>query len=150
MDAIDRRLIELLKKDAKTTVAQLAKVLNRSPTPVYERIKRLEKTGVIKGYTIVLDAVRMGRKLTAFCEVSLKTHEVELLNAFEERIRDLDEVVECHHIAGSFDYLLKVQTSDIESYQRFVTEKLATVPNIGKVQSAFAMKEIKSSWTGRA
>lgn len=147
MDSIDHKLIALLKKDAKMTVAQLAAELNRSPTPIYERIKKLEKTGVIRGYTAIIDGVKLGRTLTAFCEVTLKTHEAEHLKAFEAKILELDDVVECHHIAGSFDYLLKILVSDISHYQRFVTEKLTSVPYIARLQSAFALSEIKGTWS---
>lgn len=147
MDAIDLQLIALLKQDAKMTIAQLASELNRSPTPIYERIKKLESSGVIRGYTAIVDGVKLGRILTAFCEVTLKSHESQHIQAFEKRVLELDDVVECHHIAGSFDYLLKVQVADIGSYQQFVTTKLTSVPYIGRVQSAFAMSEIKGTWS---
>lgn len=125
------------------TVAQLANEVNRSPTPVYERIKKLEANGVICGYTAIVDHSKLNRGLTAFCEVSLKSHEAGHLKAFEEKIWELDDIIECHHIAGSFDYLLKIQVSDISTYQKFVMEKLTSVPYIAHLQTDFAMKEIK-------
>lgn len=145
MDALDKKIVELLSADGKMTVAQIAAEVNRSTTPVHERIKRLEGTGVIIGYSAVVDWKKMGQNLTAFCEVSLQSHEYDHLMRFEERVQSLSEIIECHHIAGSFDYLLKIRTADIESYQRFISEKLATVPHIGKLQTAFAMKEIKGA-----
>lgn len=143
MDALDHKIIGLLKEDGKKTIADLAKAVNRSTTPVHERVKRLERDGVIQGYTAVIDPEKIGLGLTAFCEVNLQSHEAEMLSTFEKNIAEMEEVIECHHIAGSFDYLLKVQTADIHTYQKFLSEKLATVKYIGKLQSAFAMKSVK-------
>ncbi len=146
MDILDRKIVELLRNDGKMTISQLALAVNRSTTPVHERVKKLEKAGVIIGYSARVNPQKIGLTLTAFCEVSLQSHELEMLRAFEGEIDNLDEVVECHHIAGSFDYLLKVQTTDMESYQHFISHKLAAVPHIGRLQSAFAMKKVKGRW----
>ncbi len=146
MDTLDNRIVELLRADGKMTIAQLAEAVNRSTTPVHERVKKLEKTGVIIGYSARVDPTKIGLGLTAFCEVSLQGHEQEMLNAFERAIDSLDEIVECHHIAGSFDYLLKVQTADIQAYQSFLSQQLAAIPHVGRIQSAFAMKKVKGRW----
>lgn len=143
MDALDRKLLALLREDGKMTIAQLADRVNRSTTPVHERVKKLERDGVILGYSANIDPKKIGLGLTAFCEVSLQSHKLNKLEAFEAEIIALDEVVECHHIAGSFDYLLKIQTANISTYQEFLSSKLAAVPHIAKLQSAFGMKKVK-------
>lgn len=143
MDKLDRQLISLLQEDGKMTIAQLADKVNRSTTPVYERVKKLEREGVIMGYTALVDPQKIGLGLTAFCEVSLQSHKQSKLEAFEAEVKVLDEVVECHHIAGSFDYLLKIQTANINTYQEFLSHKLSAVPHIAKLQSAFGMKRVK-------
>lgn len=143
MDKLDRKLVSLLEKDGKMTISQLADQVNRSTTPVYERVKKLERDGVILGYSAIVNPQKLGLGLTAFCEVSLQSHKQSKLEAFESEIAALDEVVECHHIAGSFDYLLKVQTENISTYQEFLSHKLSAVPHIAKLQSAFGMKKVK-------
>lgn len=143
MDALDRKIVELLRDDGKLTIAQLAEAVNRSTTPVHERVKKLERDGVIIGYSARVNPTKLGLGLTAFCEVSLQTHEFDMLRAFEAEIDKLVEIVECHHIAGSFDYLLKIQTKDIAAYQEFLSQELSAVPHIGRIQSAFAMKKVK-------
>jgi Lrp/AsnC family leucine-responsive transcriptional regulator len=145
LDSIDKSIIRLLQEDAKYTNKQIAERLHLTTTPVFERIKKLEKEGYIEKYVALVNRKKVGLQLISYCDVSLKQHDAEYLNIFEREILSLPEVVECYHIAGMFDYLLKVVVPDMETYQRFVAEKLATFENIGRVQSAFVMKEIKSS-----
>ena len=144
MDAIDRRILDLLQRDGKIKIKEIAAALNMSNTPIFERIKRLEKDGVISGYKAVVDRNKLGFHLTAFCAVSLESHHVEYIEQFVDDVRGLSEVAECYHIAGSFDYLLKLYMKDMEDYQIFVSKKLASLANIGKVQSSFVMTEIKN------
>ncbi len=144
LDATDRRIVNLLELDAKMTIKDIANKLNMSTTPIFERIKRLEKTGYIKGYTAIVDSKMMGFNLVAYCTVTLETHHKEHIHQFVSDVQELTEVVECYHIAGLFDYLLKIYVKDMNDYQMFITEKLASIKNIGKVQSSFVMTEIKS------
>lgn len=144
LDATDRRIINLLEQDAKMTIKDIASNLKMSTTPIFDRIKRLEKTGYIKGYTAIVDSKMMGFNLIAFCTVTLETHHKEHITQFVEDVQELKEVIECYHIAGLFDYLLKIYAKDMNDYQKFITDKLASIKNIGKVQSSFVMTEIKS------
>jgi len=143
LDAIDRRILTMLQDNGKATNKEIASVLGMSITPIYERIKKMEDAGYIKKYTTVVDKDMLGYHLMAFCNVRLKEHTKEYLERFEEQIAELPEVSECYHIAGNFDYLLKVTVVDMEVYHFFITTKLATLDNIGHVQSSFVMKEVK-------
>lgn len=143
LDATDLRILQMLQEDAKVTTKEIAAQLHITTTPVFERIKRLEKDGYIGKYVALLDRKKMGLVLVAYTNVSLKEHNTEFLLHFEQAVRSLPEVVECYHIAGLFDYLLKVVVKDMEAYQQFVVNKLAALENIGKVQSSFVMTEIK-------
>ncbi|MCB0609008.1 MAG: Lrp/AsnC family transcriptional regulator [Lewinella sp.] len=145
LDDTDKAILRLLQEDAKYTNKEIASRLNLSTTPVFERIKRLEREGVIRKYVALADRKKVNLGLVSFCNVSLKQHAMELLVRFEEDVKSLPEVVECYHIAGMFDYLLKVVVKDMEAYQQFVSRKLAAVENIGRVQSAFVMTELKNS-----
>jgi DNA-binding Lrp family transcriptional regulator len=145
LDELDRKLLELVQTDAKMTIKELAEQLHLSTTPVFERVKRLEKEGYIDRYVAVLNRKKVGLGLLVMCDVSLKEHNRDYIQQFESAVRQLKEVMECYHIAGAFDYLLKVVVTDMDAYQQFVKEKLATLDNIGRVQSYFVMTEVKSS-----
>ena len=142
-DATDLAIINLLQKDARQTVKQIAEQLNLSTTPVFERIKWLEKNEYLKKYVALANRSKLGFELVAFCNVSLKEHSLPYLNLFETEIRKLNEVIECYHIAGMYDYLLKVIVPNMEAYHNFITHKLAVFENIGNVQSSFVMTEVK-------
>lgn len=144
LDIIDRSILRLLQKDAFLTTKEIAVQVNMSTTPVFERVKRLERDGFIKGYTALLDRRKIGLSMLVFCEVSLKEHNRDYLFRFEQEVADLMEVIECHHITGAFDYLLKVVVGDMDDYQQFVKNKLAALENIGQVQSHFVMTEVKN------
>ncbi len=143
LDQIDRGILRLLQKNAKLTNKEMAQELNLSVTPIYERIKRLERDGFIKAYRAELDRRQLGFKLQAFCNVSLQEHQTEYLRRFERDVRKLPEVLACYHIAGNFDYLLHVVVHDMEAYQTFVADRLAGLDHIRQVQSSFVMTEVK-------
>jgi len=145
LDAVDRAILEMLQKDAFLTTKEMAAQLNLTTTPVFERVKRLEREGYIDGYTALLNRKKVGLPMMVFCDVSLKEHNREYLLRFEHQIAALPEVIECHHMAGAFDYLLKVVARDMDDYQYFVKEKLAALENIGRVQSYFVMSEVKNT-----
>jgi DNA-binding Lrp family transcriptional regulator len=145
LDDTDRRLLELLQTDAFLTNKELAARLHLTPTPIHERVKRLEREGYIRGYVALLDKAKIGRSLVAFCQVSLKEHTQAFIQEFEEKIRELPEVIECYNIAGPYDYLLKIMVRDMDDYRRFVVEQLTALAHIGGPQSTFVMAEIKYS-----
>ncbi len=143
MDAIDRSILVLLQKDGKITNKEIAQRLNLTTTPVFERIKKLERDGFIKSYKARIDRKKVGLQLIVFCNVTLNLHQTDYLKKFEKDIQQFDEVVECYHIAGEFDYLIKIYAQNMESYQDFLSNKLASLENISKVQSSFVMTEVK-------
>ncbi len=145
LDPIDLRILDFLQRDAKITNKEIAAQLGMTTTPVYERIKKLEESSYIDRYVALVDKSKLGYGLMAFCNVSLKEHSSEYIKIFEKEILSLNEVIECHHIAGSFDYLLKVIAKDMTSYQDFIVNKLAGLENIGNVISSFVMTEVKYS-----
>ncbi len=144
IDATDRRIIHQLQQNGKETIKEIADFLGMSTTPVFERIKKLERDGFIEGYTAIVNKEKMGFQLVAFCTVTLESHHTEFINQFESDIKSLPEVMECYHIAGLFDYLLKIYSKDMVDYQNFITQKLASISNIGRVQSSFIMTEVKN------
>ena len=145
IDAIDRRIIRLLQEDGKMKIKEIAHALKMTTTPIFERIKRLEQTGYIKGYTAIVDREKLGFQLVAFCSVTLEVHNKNNIQLFVKQINELPEVAECYHIAGMFDYLLKIYVKDMLDYQDFITNKLASLANISRVQSSFVMTEIKQA-----
>ncbi|WP_291910695.1 Lrp/AsnC family transcriptional regulator [Chitinophaga sp. CB10] len=143
LDHTDKRILTLLQKDAKLNTKEIAHRIGLSVTPTYERLKKIEKLGIIRNYVTLLDPEKVGKTLMAYCNVSLQLHSLPLLRKFEAAVMKLDEVMECFHLAGNYDYLLKVVVDDMKSYQHFITQKLATIENIAQVHSSFVMTEIK-------
>lgn len=145
LDDIDFRLIKALQEDAKKNVKELCDELHLSKTPVYERIRRLEHEGVIKGYTAVIDNKEVGLPLTVFCNISLAVHDDEHIERFTSEIGLIEEVMECYLTGGHYDVLLKVVLKDLEAYNKFVFEKLTKVHGIVRMQSSIVLKEVKST-----
>ncbi len=145
LDSTDTAILTLLQKNAKLTIKDLSQRLNLTTTPIFERIKRMEREGYISGYSARLNRKKMGYSLMVLCNVNLQSHQVEILQQFEKDIKQFKEVNECFHLAGGNDYMLKVIVRNIEEYQEFATKKLATIPNISTVQSNFVLTEVKNS-----
>lgn len=146
-DNTDRDILMYLQEDAKLTTKELAGRLNLSPTPVYERVKRLENEGVIKKYVAQVDREKVGKGLMVLCNIRLKEHEQMAGAKFVKQIIELPEVVECLNISGDYDFLIKVVVGDMREYQSFIMNKLASLENIGSTQSIFVMGEIKNDNT---
>lgn len=142
MDAIDKKILQLLQEDSKRTIKEIAAEIGLSSTPVYDRIRKLEQAQVIKGYSVKLDRNKLGLPLLVFCNVNLNQHQHSYLVQFEKDIKQFEEVLECYHVAGIYDYLMKISVPDMEHYQMFVSYKLASLENIAKVQSSFVMTSI--------
>ncbi|MBK8547796.1 MAG: Lrp/AsnC family transcriptional regulator [Saprospiraceae bacterium] len=142
-DPYDIAILQEVQKNAKITIKDLSEKINLSPTPTFERLKKLEKEGYITGYHAKLDIKKLGLSLMVMCNVSLKNHQKDIIEKFQEEIIRFDEVKECYHIAGMYDYLLKIIVKDMDAYQQFVSKKLASLDNIGNVQSSFVMIELK-------
>lgn len=144
-DAADRAILQLLQEDAFLTTKEIAARLNLTTTPVFERVKRLEREGYVVRYTALLNRRKIGLPMLVFCDVALKEHNRDFLLRFEAAVVGIPEVIECHHITGEYDYMLKVVVRDMDDYQQFMKEKLAALENIGRVQSHFVMTEVKNS-----
>lgn len=142
-DQTDKKILKYLQADARLNTKQLAGKIGLTITPTYERLKKIEQSGVVKQYVALLDREVIGKTIVAFINVSLQLHSKPLISSFEKAIVKIPEVMECFHVAGNFDYLLKVVVGDMNSYQNFLSNKLAAIENIAHVQSSFVMSEIK-------
>lgn len=143
LDKTDIDIIKALSQDSRMSVRELAFAVHRSPTPVFERLRRLEREGVIKAYTVLVDREKIGRGFTVFCNVKLQNISTENHEGFAREVEAMAEVTECYNVSGSFDYLLKVQVPDMKSYRNFVTDTLGRLPMLDSVQSVFVMDTIK-------
>jgi DNA-binding Lrp family transcriptional regulator len=141
LDATDIKILEILQQDSRITSKALAVELNLSPTPVFERVKRLERDGIIKKYVALVDNKKIDLMLTTFISISLTKHTRMYLEKFVKEVEKYPEVLECYHIAGNFDFLLKVLVKDIEAYESFTLTKLATTANLGQVHSSFVLSK---------
>lgn len=143
LDETDIKILQALQLDAKVNTKELSEQLHISKTPIYERIKRLENDGYIKGYTALVDNKKVGLPLIVFCNVSLAVHDDEHIQRFKQEIADIDEIMECYSTGGIYDFFLKVVLKDLDTYNQFVFEKLTKVHGIVKMQSSFVLSEIK-------
>ena len=145
LDQIDRKILDILQKNAKITNAQLSKEIGLSPAPTLERVKKLEQTGIIKSYHARLDPNKIGMGVSTFVHVSLKGHNKENINAFLSAINTIDEIIECHHITGTGDFILKVIAKDISSYQNLMLEKVSDIAVVDNLQSMVILSTFKDS-----
>jgi Lrp/AsnC family leucine-responsive transcriptional regulator len=143
LDTIDLHILKLLQQNAKMSIKEIADTVGLSVTPTYERMKKIEGSGLIKSTVALLDADLLDRNTVVFCSVSLQVHNIKAIQAFEKAIQKITEVLECHHITGQYDYLLKVVVHDMKAYQYFLTHKLAVIENIAQVHSNFVMSAVK-------
>jgi DNA-binding Lrp family transcriptional regulator len=145
LDEKDRAILRLLQADAKITVREIAARVHLSTTPVHERIRRLEETGVIRQYAALLDHSKVRKGLLAICYVSLKEHNKKSGGRFIRIIQELPEVIECFIISGEFDFMLKIAVENMDAYYDFHVNKLGQVENLGHVQSTFVMGVVKQT-----
>lgn len=146
IDNIDIQILKFLQENSALTTKELAKLVNLSVSPVFERVKRLEKNGYIKGYHAVLDAEKLSRGFVVICNVRLKHHSKELGKKFTEAIMPIEEITECYNISGDYDFMLKIHVESMQRYQDFVLNTLGEIDSIGNLQSLFVMGEIKNSY----
>lgn len=145
MDAIDKKLLQLLQKDTKKTTKELSSKLNLSVTAVYERIKKLEREGIIDKYVAVLNRNKINKGFVVFCHIKLIQHSKDFLTKFESEVVKLPEALECFHVSGDYDYILKVCVKDMEEYREFMVTKLTTLQHIGSTHSTFMIGEVKNT-----
>lgn len=143
MDAIDRRLLAELQDEGRVTNVELAQRVGLTAPPCLRRVRALEDAGVIKGYHAELDASKLGFAITVFALVSLKSQAEESLRQFEEHMRTLAEVRECHMLNGEIDFILKIVSRDLQSFQEFLTSKLTPAPNVASVKTSLTIRTAK-------
>ena len=144
-DKKDLAILKLLQQNARLTVKEISEKVHLSTTPVHERIKRMEESGIIKEYVTILDNSKVKKGLTVICYVSLKQHGKNAGVKFIKTINDLNEVIECFSISGEFDFVLKVVCEDMNAYYDFHVNKLSEIENVGHLQSVFVMGIIKQT-----
>lgn len=143
MDAIDRKIIRNLQKDGRLTNQDLADKINLSPSPCLRRVRNLESQGVISGYTAIVDQEKYGLPINVFVNLRLEKQSEEAIRSFEEDVQKLDEVVECYLMTGSRDYMLRVVSQSLKTYEAFVRDKLTTISGIAGIESSFAFGQVK-------
>lgn len=145
LDKIDIQILSILQKDSNRTTKSIAQELGMTTSPIFERIKKLEKEGFIKKYVAVLDNKKIGLKLKVFIGITLQGHTRSFLEKFVKEINNFPEVVECHRVSGNYDYLLKLVVADIEAYETFIISKLTLLPYLGNVQSLITLSTGKET-----
>jgi Lrp/AsnC family leucine-responsive transcriptional regulator len=145
LDTIDKKLINLLQQDSKQTTKQLSLQLNLSVTAIYERVKKLENQKVIEKYVAIVNKNKIEKSFLVFCHIKLIQHSKEYLNTFEYEVLKLEEVSECFHVSGDYDYILKIYVKDMDAYRNFVVTKLTAIKHIGSTHSTFAIEQVKNT-----
>lgn len=145
LDATDKKLLQLLQEDSTKTTKELSTKLNLSVTAVYERVKKLERSGIINKYVALVDRNKVDKGFVVFCHLKLIQHTKEYLTKFEQQVVKLDEVLECFHVSGDYDYILKIFVANMEAYREFMVTKLTTLQHIGSTHSTFMISEVKNT-----
>ncbi len=144
LDATDLAILDELQKNGKLTNKELAMAVHLSPTPTFERVRRLERDGYIRKYVAVLDADKLDCGFVAFCYLKMKQHSFENATRIMEAVKALPEITECYNISGDYDFLLKIFTSDMKAYQKFLLRILGEIDCIGSLNSSFVLGEVKN------
>jgi Lrp/AsnC family leucine-responsive transcriptional regulator len=145
LDPTDKKLLMLLQEDSTKTTKELSLKLNLSVTAIYERIKKLEREGIIDKYVALLNKSKIKKSFVVFCHLKLLQHKKEYLTQFEKQVTLLDEVMECYHVSGDYDYILKILVENMEEYREFMVTKLTTLHHIGSTHSTFMISEVKNT-----
>jgi Lrp/AsnC family leucine-responsive transcriptional regulator len=147
LDRIDRLILKRLQIDGRQSVSELARQVHLTTSPCLDRVRRLEEEGYIQGYVALLNPSHLGARLLAFVEVRIDRTVPEVFQNFRAGVELLEEVVECHMVAGGFDYLIKIRVADMETYRKFLGERLTTLPGIEQTHTYVVMEEVKSTLT---
>lgn len=142
-DSIDKQILSILQQDARITNVQLAKKIGISPPAMLERVKRLENNGIIKRYVAIVDPSKVSKGIFALVSVSLSAHQLSSIDLFTKQIKKLDEVLECYHVAGEEDFILKIAVSSIEEYENFILSKLTKINGVSRVNTKFVLSTVK-------
>lgn len=142
---MDWRVLRLLQNDARVSTAELARQVELSPPGLQKRLRKLEESGVIERYVTLVNRESVGLDLLCFVHVTLAHHEPEYVSRFRDAMKLLPEVLECHHLTGEFDYLLKVVVENHKHLERFLFEKITRIPGVDRVRTSIVLREIKAS-----
>ncbi|MET7489301.1 Lrp/AsnC family transcriptional regulator [Streptomyces sp. NPDC005538] len=145
MDEVDRSILAVLERDGRISNNELAARVGLTPSPCLRRVRQMEEAGIIRGYRALIDPAAVGRGLRVFAGVRLMRHTRAAVVAFEEQVRELPEVIACHHITGNFDYLLQVEVADLPAYEDFHANQMAALPGVGTVNSFVIMKTLDTA-----
>ena len=145
MDAKDRHILRELQRDGRLTNAELAERVNLSPSPCLRRVRNLEKAGVIDRYVAIIDREAAGYPVTAFVQVTLARHDREVVDGFEKRVRETPQILTCHLMTGSSDYLLQIVVAGLDAYEEFMRETLHTTPGIATINTSFVYGTVKDT-----
>lgn len=145
LDTVDKRILTHLQKDSKITTKELSVHLNLSSTAIYERVRKLERKGIIEAYSIRLNKELVDLGFVVFCQIKLKEHRHEYLVKFEKEVIRFAEVLECYNVSGDYDYLLKITVKDMKHYHQFLNDKLTYLDHIGSAHSTFIINEVKNT-----
>lgn len=146
IDDVDIKILRQLQVNARLSIKEIAANVNLSTTPVYERIKRLQRDGIISQYIAVLNAEKLNRGFVVFCSVKMNRLSRDIAQNFAQTISAIPEVTECYNISGQYDYLLKIHAPNMKYYQEFVLNVLGTIKHLGSLESTFVMDEIKHEY----
>ena len=145
LDETDVQILNLLQNDGRITNAELAKRVGLSPPSVLQRVRALEKSGLIRSYVAILEPERLGLRITALVMISLSLHQEQPIERFRRAIQEIPEIIECYHVSGDFDFLLKVVVRDMRAYEVFLREKLSKIKGIGKITTNFVLATNKQT-----
>lgn len=145
LDSVDKCLLSALQTDGRLSNVQLARKINLSPPATHARLRRLEKEGYIRGYTTLIEREKAGFDLLCFIHISLQMHQVAQVEQFREATRKMPEVLECHHITGEYDYLLKVVLKNRKDLERFLIGKITPIPGVARIHTSLVLTEVKAT-----
>ena len=143
LDQTDKKIIEILQENGRITNNELAKQVGLTTTPTLERVKRLEKNGIIKGYTAWIDRQKVGKGLTVFCSIKLAVHQMQEMQGFSEHIAGIPEILACYNITGEYDYLLHVIVKDTNEYEKLLRSKLTRIPGFEQIHTGIVLSVVK-------
>ncbi len=144
LDKIDLQILRLMQQNARLTIKELGQEVNLSSTPVYERLKRLERDGYIKKYVALLDEEKLNQGFIVFCNVKLRQTSLQRAQEFVETIRQIPQVTECYNISGRYDYLMKIHAANMKAYQELILNVLGSIDSVASLESTFVMDEVKN------
>jgi len=145
LDTVDISILEILQTEARISNAELARRVHLSPPATLARVQRLEKSGYIKQYAALVDRLQAGYDMLCFVNVSLQLHEIAHVNGFHDAVQEMPEVLECHHVTGEYDYLLKVVAHNTQDLENFLVNRLTPIPGIARIHTSLVLNEVKSS-----